>query len=89
MLTDYLTTAQAAERIGISVQAVTKQLRAGKIAGAVHHGRDWMVPAAVCTADAWEAVVGKPGRTPSRQQRVSSQDGPLRIDGVAGGDLGC
>lgn len=38
------TAQEAAERLGVTVRAIQKQAAAGKIPGAVRHGRAWMIP---------------------------------------------
>lgn len=40
-----LTTAEAADALGISLNYLRDLLRAGRIEGAYVHGRDWMIPA--------------------------------------------
>lgn len=59
-----LTTAQAAQAAGVSVRSVERNCLAGKLPGAVKHGRDWLVPSSVATPEAWRAMIGKPGRKP-------------------------
>ena len=46
-IAEYLTTAEAAEVLGVSVGRVRQRLEAGQIAGAFKHGRDWLIPAPV------------------------------------------
>jgi len=40
----YLTTAEAAERIGITPRRMTALCKTGKVPGAQRHGHVWMVP---------------------------------------------
>lgn len=41
----FLTTAQAADKLDVSPAFVRSLAKRGKLAGAVRHGRDWLIPA--------------------------------------------
>lgn len=43
-LKDYATTAQAAERLGVTPARVRKLCQDGKLEGAFRAGRDWFIP---------------------------------------------
>ena len=59
-MTHYLTTRDAAARLGVKADTVKRWCQQGKLPGAVRQGRDWMIPES--------ALVGK-GRGPSRWDR--------------------
>ena len=41
---DYLTTAQAAQSLGVSIQRVKQLLAQGRIPGSAKFGASWMIP---------------------------------------------
>jgi len=44
-MTDYMTTAEAAEKWGVSRQAVLKWIQRGKLSSAQRAGHAWLIPA--------------------------------------------
>lgn len=73
LITEYDTAQEAAVRLGVTVRAIQKQAAAGRIPGAVRHGRTWMIPSDYNPA-AWKAQRAKendttdgPERAPFRQ----------------------
>ncbi len=43
--TDYLTTSDAAQRLGITTMRIRQLIAAERFPGAIHPGRDWLLPA--------------------------------------------
>lgn len=44
-MTDYMTTAEAAERWGVEQRTVQSWITRGKLPGAIKPGHDWLIPA--------------------------------------------
>jgi hypothetical protein len=61
MATGYITTAEAAERFGVSAVRVTQLCRQGQVPGALRFGHAWMIPRGF----RWER--GNTGPKPTRQ----------------------
>lgn len=61
-MSNYLTTAEAAARLGVSVRRVQALIEAGRLP-ARKYGRDWLIPETALAAVAER----KPGRPPARK----------------------
>lgn len=56
----FLTAPQAAERLGVSRYRIWQFCAAGRLPGAVKHGRDWLIPVAALAAVAGRRRTGRP-----------------------------
>ena len=68
MAAGFLTTAQAAERLGLTIRAVQKMIEAGRLEG-IKAGRDYLIK-----TDALEKITrkSKAGRPPKKATKRSS-----------------
>lgn len=57
---DFVTTAEAAVSLGLTVRRVQAMLNAGKFVGAQKFGRDWLIPRASLTGVTVYGVAGRP-----------------------------
>ena len=61
---EYQLAAQAADRLGVTVRAVQKWAKAGKLHGAYKAGRDWMIPVSAAAPGSAENIIEISGFLP-------------------------
>lgn len=71
---EFVTVAEAAERMGVSARAIQKWAKSGKIAGAKQIGRSWVIP-----ADAPVPNIRAKSRTPRVSGKRSAKDKKIHL----------
>lgn len=64
---DFITTAEAAAKLGLTVRRVQAMLNASKFAGAQKLGRDWLIPRASLAGVTVYGIAGRPRKDANTQ----------------------